>query len=126
MVADTCNVLLAGGKERFVSFAKGLDKENGVEFSYQSSGAAVLEALAQGGWQLVAIDEKLEDMTGLALLNRIAEQHPFVNTALVSTLGKKDFHEETEGLGVLLKLPSPPDAEAAARLLAHYRSIWGK
>ncbi|PIE68375.1 MAG: hypothetical protein CSA21_07800 [Deltaproteobacteria bacterium] len=124
MAAETCNILLVGGKERFASFAQGLDNENEVAFAYQSSGAAVLETLSQGGWQLVAIDEKLEDMTGLALLNRIAEQHPFVNTALVSTLSEEDFHEETEGLGVLLKLPSPPDAEAAAKLLAHYRSIW--
>ncbi len=124
MAAETCNILLVGGKERFASFAQGLNNEKEVAFTYQSSGAAVLETLSQGGWQLVAIDEELEDMTGLALLNRIAERHPFVNTALVSTLSEEEFHEETEGLGVLLKLPSPPDAEAAARLLAHYRSIW--
>lgn len=117
-------IILAGNTERFASFASALQGNEPIKVFWKKSGTEVLELLSCDQIQIVAVDEKLGDMDGLELVNRLAEQHPFVNSALVSTSSAADFHEETEGLGVLMQLPDPPDGEAAAALLSHYRSIW--
>lgn len=41
-----------------------------------------------------------------------------VHTAVVSDMDPEAFHEATEGLGILMSLPSSPTAEDARRLLA--------
>lgn len=40
-----------------------------------------------------------------------------VPTAVLSPMPEEDFHEATEGLGILTALPLQPDAADAARLL---------
>lgn len=118
------NIVLAGGEVRFEKFEAALEGKVGGLYR-DESGEAVLQRIAAESIQIVAVDEQLSDMDGLALVNRIAEKHPFVDTALVSTLSEHDFHEETEGLGVMTQLPSPPSGESAEKLIAHYRLIWG-
>lgn len=117
-------IILVGETERFASFASALQGNEPIKVFWKKSGEEVLEQLAHDRIQIVAVDEKLGDMAGLELVNRLAEQHPFVNSALVSTSSAEDFHEETEGLGVLMQLPDPPDDEAASALLSHYKAIW--
>ena len=119
-------IILVGQIERFASFAAGLHGNEPIKVFWKKSGAETLEQLAHDQIQIVAVDKKLDDMDGLDLINRVAEQHPFVNSAPVSSSTSADFHEETEGLGVLMQLPDPPDSEAAAALLSHYRSIWAQ
>lgn len=117
-------VVLAGSGQRFNAFHTAL---KGLVSSLEMypNGQAVLKKAAAGSVQIVVVDRQLDDMEGLALVNRLAENHPFVNTALVSSLSEHDFHEKTEGLGVLMQLPDPPNGKSAEKLLAHYRSIWG-
>lgn len=117
-------IILVGQTERFEAFASGLQGNEPIKVFWKKSGAETLEQVAHDQIQIVAVDEKLDDMDGLELVNKLAEQHPFVNSALVSTSTAADFHEETEGLGVLMQLPDPPDSGAAAALLSHYKSIW--
>ena len=46
-----------------------------------------------------------------------------VNTAVISLLAEDQFHEQSEGLGVLSRLPLTPDAGDAAALLLKLRQI---
>ncbi|WP_163337245.1 hypothetical protein [Desulfopila sp. IMCC35008] len=117
-------IVLAGGGARFQEFEAALKKKNAV-LHRDESGEAVLQRVSTDSIQIVAVDQQLADMGGLDLVVRIAQQYPFVNTALVSTSSENDFHEKTEGLGVLMQLPSPPDGESAEKLIAHYHVIWG-
>jgi hypothetical protein len=48
-----------------------------------------------------------------------------VNTAVVSPLSDQEFHEASEGLGVLARLPLMPDKRDAARLLHKLRQLFG-
>lgn len=121
---EEVHIVLAGKGARFAQFETVLEGKNTILHRYES-GDAVLQCVSTDSIQIVAVDEQLDDMDGLELVNRIAQQHPFVNTALVSTSSEHDFHEETEGLGVLMQLPSPPDGESAEKLIAHYHVIWG-
>jgi hypothetical protein len=48
---------------------------------------------------------------------------PMVNCAAVSSLVSEDFHEQSEGLGILMQLPVRPGQEHAEILLGKLKSI---
>ena len=72
---------------------------------------------------LVIVDEQLNDMSGIAFINQMIKVSPLANTALVSTLAADEFHEATEGLGVLMQLPLQPQKKDAEALLAVLEKI---
>ncbi len=49
--------------------------------------------------------ENLGDMTGLEFIRAIVSKRPMVNCAAISSLASEDFHEASEGLGILMQLP---------------------
>ena len=46
-----------------------------------------------------------------------------INCAVVSTLSSADFHEASEGLGILMQLPAEPGKKEADQLLEHLKKI---
>ena len=48
-----------------------------------------------------------------------------VNTAVVTAMDEEEFHEASEGLGVLSSLPQEPGADAAKGLLDRLASVAG-
>ena len=79
--------------------------------------------IAERNFDLVVADEKLGDMTGLEFIRGVVAKNPMVNCAAVSSLMPEDFHEASEGLGILMQLPVRPGQEYAEKLLAHLKSI---
>ena len=60
------------------------------------------------------------DLEGKALRQAVIDVmmiNASVHTAVVSDMDPDDFHEATEGLGILMPLPSSPKAADAERLL---------
>ena len=88
-----------------------------------STGSQALEMVKDTFYSLVVSDEKLPDTTGSKLAENIIKINAMVNTALVSSLSDHDFHEETEGLGVLMKLPVGFDNKKAEELEAYLCKI---
>ena len=72
---------------------------------------------------LVVADELLENMTGLELIKKLVMGNPMLNCAVVSSLSPEDFHEKSEGLGILMQLPIKPKEKDAEALLKHLNTI---
>ena len=72
---------------------------------------------------LVIVDEQLDDMSGIAFVKQLVKINPLMNTAIVSALTDEEFHEATEGLGVLMQLPIAPREKDAEALLAILEKI---
>ncbi len=72
---------------------------------------------------LVIVDEQLGDIDGIAFVKQLVKINPLINTAIVSTLSAEDFHEATEGLGVLMQLPRKPREKDGEALLAILEKI---
>ena len=72
---------------------------------------------------VVIVDEQLDDMSGIAFVKQLVKINPLVNTAIVGTLADHDFHEATEGLGVLMQLPADPGEKEARTLLGILEKI---
>jgi DNA-binding response OmpR family regulator len=105
---------------RFAALVAKLRRAPDIELVPAATGAAGLTALKTKRIDLVIVDEQLDDMDGITFINQVVKVNPLVNTALVSGLTADEFHEATEGLGVLMQLPSHPretDAEALLTVL---------
>lgn len=116
-------ILASDASQRLASLAAGLRTDAGAELYQAESTGEVMELLNVESIELVIIDEALSDMQGMELARLLAEQQPFVNCILVSRLPADEFHERTEGLGVLMQLPSPPEMESARSIVTHLSAI---
>lgn len=123
------NILLVGNEwSVFEDLAKRLGEEKDTHLIYAGSGDAGLELLKNKGKEaldLVVVGGHLSEMAGIRFIRQLVRINPLVNTVLAGTMSDKEFHEETEGLGVLLQLPLRPTKKDAERLLAALRKISG-
>ena len=94
-----------------------------VTVAWATSGNSALAAVKESAVDLIIIGEIVDDMTGLEFVRKLVAVNPLINCALASGLSAEDFHEATEGLGVLMQLPPAPSKEDAQRLLEHVKKI---
>ncbi len=74
---------------------------------------------------LVVVDSDLPDTDPLGLVQKLLMVNAMVNTAVISPLAEEQFHEASEGLGVLSRLPVEPGHSDAADLLHKLRRVLG-
>lgn len=108
------------------SFKEALQQHSEIEIVENDDTASALQAIKDGQVDAVAIGEQLADMTGIEFVDALVKVNPLVNTALSSALSPGDYHEATEGQGVLLQLavqPGKSDAEAFVEKLMKVASL---
>ena len=110
-------LLVTQAKDSFAGMALALERKDEVRLSWAQSGGKALDMVADTPVDLVVTDEFLGDMTGLELAERMLSVNPMIHCAAVSTLSPKQFHEASEGLGVLAQLPAGPGKEQAEALV---------
>ena len=119
-------ILLASPDELSLSILASVMEENDdVQMSWAESGKSALEMVSKTAFDLVVADEKLGDMTGLDFAEKLVVINPMVNCAAVSSLSDEEFHEASEGLGLLAQLPVNPAKEHAEPLLKTLRQLKG-
>lgn len=104
------------------AFKTGLE-ENQVQTTWAESGSDAISRITERNFDLLVTDENLGDMTGLELIKKIISKKPLVNCAAVSSLLPDDFHEASEGLGILMQIPIRPGQEQAEKLLKQLKNI---
>jgi len=97
--------------------------ESDAQTTCLMSGRRALAAVSEDVFELLVTDENLNDMTGLELIRSVMTSQPMINCAVVSTLSSADFHEASEGLGILMQLPAEPGKKEADQLLEHLKKI---
>lgn len=102
-----------------------LKAREGIQVTVADSGSTALREAKENAPNLVITDETLPDMTGLALAEALLSVSPFICCAAVSGLTQEDFHEASEGLGVLAQLPPGPGEAEMEALLTQYHTIQG-
>jgi CheY-like chemotaxis protein len=117
------NILLASPDKTSMAALKAGLEENDVQTIWVETGGDALSMIAKRDFDLVVTDENLGDMAGLEFVKIVITQKPMVNCAAVSTLLPDDFHEASEGLGILMQLPVRPGSEYAKKLLEQLQSI---
>jgi len=111
-------------KARFAGLSASVESRGG-NATWADSGHQALETIKQTPADLVVVDEDLGDMRGLAFIRQLVAVNPMINCALVSSLSHEDYHEASEGLGILMQLPPEPSADDGERLMAQLNQILG-
>ncbi len=105
------------------AFAEALASDPEVHLTPVVSGAEALEAGRASAPHLVIIDAGLADAEPLELVKKLLLVNAMVNTAVLSPLSEEEFHEASEGLGVLGRVPVEPGRDDAADLLSKLRGL---
>jgi two-component SAPR family response regulator len=116
-------LLATSEKESFSEFASTLEKNDDVELSWSANGQEALEKIPDNPVDLVAVNENIGDMTGIEFMKKLLMINPMINCAAVSSLSHEEFHEASEGLGVLMQLPVNPGEFEAKDLLKRIKNL---
>ena len=117
-------LIVTTDKDKFADFTPGLNLSE-RSMHWASTGAEALALVKDSPVDLVIADEQLGDMPGLAFVEQLVKVNPMINTAAISTLSKADYHEASEGLGVLMQLPARPGQDDGKALMAYLNKILG-
>ena len=115
-------LLISCDKEALSDLKANLDN-NQVQTAWAKSGSLALDRITQENFDLVVADENLADMTGLEFCEKVISQKPMVNLAAVSSLSPADFHEASEGLGIMMQLHVRPGQKQSEKLLDQLTTI---
>ena len=118
-------LLVSPDEGALADFASALTAHGDVDVYWAECGETALALASDTPIDLVVTDERLADMTGLALAGRLLSVNPMINCASVSRLSPESFQEASEGLGVMAQLPIQPGKEDAEELLKHLRYLRG-
>ena len=117
-------ILIVSSRKQFAdTLTSILEKTEDVTIATAESGSRGLSLIAEGNAQLVIADENLTDMTGLAFIEKMTAVNPMINCAAATSLSDDEFHEASEGMGVLMGLPLEPEAEHVETLLKNFQAI---
>lgn len=118
-------VLVSRDSKVFEDMATALKKCEDMNLNQTNSGEKALALISGSAFDLVVADDDLGDMTGLELVRRILRIDFRVNFAVVSELSPDEFHEASEGLGILAQLPRRPGRKDAERVIKTLKQIKG-
>jgi DNA-binding response OmpR family regulator len=118
-------ILATARPQALQGFAETLLSNPEVQLEQVDSGAAALAAARNSNPKLMIIDSGLPDTGALELVQKLVMVDAMVNTAVVSPLSDEEFHEASEGLGVLRRLPDVPGKSEATDLLRQLNMVLG-
>jgi CheY-like chemotaxis protein len=107
-------VIVSQELDKWGAFSTELGNQCQMDVTYVRSGSEALAAAQEKNPIAMVIDQDLGDMTGIDLVPQLLQINALINVAMVSDQSEEAFHESTEGLGILMKLPPRSDARAAS------------
>jgi len=119
-------LLVTSEREPFSEFVIVLKKKDDVELFWAAIGQEALEAISDNPVDLIIVNENIGNMTGIEFMKKLLPINPMINCAAVSPLPSEEFHEASEGLGVLVQLPVDPgkfEAEDVLKRLGHLKKL---
>ena len=97
--------------------AKEIQTGGKIEIEWAAPGDHALFGILSTAPDLVILDEKADGAPDFEFIRRVINRNAFINFAAVSRLTDKEFHEASEGLGILMRIPPDPGVSEAEALL---------
>jgi len=118
-------ILVSPDRASLSELVSALAEHKDVDLSWAASGEQGLEIASETSIDLVITDEEVGDMTGLEFAERLLSVNPRINCASVSHLSPENFHDASEGLGLMAQLPVRPGKVDAEKLIQCLRNLKG-
>ena len=116
-------VVVTPRKDELQDFAAALEAQDSIALFWAQAFESGLEVVKTETPEVVILDATLSEKDGKDFLMQLLQVNAMINTAVISPLKEADFHERTEGLGVLARLPFNPEAQDAGRLLKKLAAV---
>ena len=117
-------LLVSPDKSSFADFEPGLNENADVEIMRAETGESALKMVSETVVDLIVTDENLGDMTNMEFAGRLIKLNPMINCASVSSLSHDEFHEESEGFGIMCQLPVNPGKRDAEGMMEKIRNLF--
>lgn len=114
-------VILTDRKDALGDFALGL----GAEIEWAKTAPEVLGRAQTPPWQLVVVDAMTSGMDYKAFLMDLLRVNAMLSTVVVTDMSEDEFHEDSEGLGVLCSVPENPGQGHGAEAMDRLRRLTG-
>jgi DNA-binding response OmpR family regulator len=111
-------LLVVDRVDPFEELAEALHHEGNAEIQWAHDSETAFSKVASHPPDLVIVDAYIGEVNGLDWIRRLISVNAFIQTAAVSRLTHEDFHETSEGLGIMVQLPPRPGKTDARRVLA--------
>ena len=109
--------------EAWREFRDVLGQEPGTEVALAETGAEVLAMVKTRTPALVIVDNQLPDFKPFGLVMALLKINAMVQTAVVSDLPEEEFHEQSEGLGIMAHISPDLSAGEAGRLMGLLKGL---
>jgi DNA-binding NarL/FixJ family response regulator len=109
-------VIVSPQVEKWKDFSEALGHRCSTNVIEVRSDAEAVDAAREKRPVVMIIDQDLGDMPGIELVPRLLQINAMIHMALVSDQPEEVFHDQTEGLGILMKLSPLPDRQEAIQL----------
>ncbi len=116
-------ILLVSSNMYIINNISGLLKKHDIQITKSELGMKALTVIKKEIFDLVIIDEVLNDMSGLELAENMVSTNPLINCAAISGLSPNKFHAASEGLGLLMQLPLFSNEIHIENLLSHLKKV---
>lgn len=114
-------VLLTTRNNELTAFAQGL----GMDIIWSAKAAEILQAAQGAPWSLVVVDALMPGFDYKTFLIDLLKKNAMLNTVVITDMSDHDFHEDSEGLGVLAALPPNPVQNDGAQVAEQLKAIVG-
>lgn len=74
---------------------------------------------------LVIIDQEIRDKNPLDLVMELLAVNAMINTTMITSMDADEWHEKSEGLGMMPPISDPPTEKDALALLQAFRKMPG-
>lgn len=102
-------------------FLNTLQEQAAMDVVVATSGKAAMERMRSEQPSFVVLDRMVPDMEPFQLAMEILSVSAMTNMAAITNLSGKEFHEASEGLGMLCAVPPEPRAEDASQVADVFR-----
>ena len=100
-------LLIVDDESDIREFARNFFKKRNIEVSVASGGCQALELIARESPDLVLLDVKMEEMTGIEVLRQLRVSHPSIKVIMVSGVEDEETIKEAKALGVIGYIHKP-------------------
>ena len=107
--------------EKYRVVVDSLDEHGDTWACYSSAGGTAAAGLCETPPDLIIVDETLTTIDGLALVRELLEKNAFFSIAVASDRPPDEFHEVSEGLGVVMQLGDPPGTDDVRKVMDYLR-----
>ena len=116
-------LLIVDDESDIREFARNFFKKRKIDVSVASGGRQALDLIAQEGPDLVLLDVRMEEMTGIEVLRELRKSKPSSKVIMVSGVEDEETIKEANALGVIGYIHKPFILEELEKIvLAHLNS----